>query len=391
MPDDSRTSTSRSLTLRGRAVLAAGITTLACGFGLVERDLARIGVLATAAPLVSLAYVARREPRLGVRREASPPSVPAGGPLTVLLGIDNAGRDTGLLHLEEQIDPALGPAPGFSLPSVTRGASRDLLYRLRPERRGDYALGPLQIAVRDPLGLAELRHVGDAARRLLVTPPTTSLADIGLASGQEGAGGELARAFSVGDVADATVRDYRRGDDLRRVHWPSTARTGELMVRREEQPLQSSATVLLDNRSSVSGDDLERSVSAAASACRHLVEHGYDVSLVTTDHVVTAGGREAPLWSLLRELATVSPSRTASWPATIPAEEAGLLIAVIAGAHPERHAGLRGFDAGDGQALAVLLDPTPGATDWLGRLGWRCTTWSSRETLSAAWERLGPR
>lgn len=389
MPDAPRTSTTRSLTLRGRAVLAAGITTLACGFGLVERDLARIGVLAAAAPLVSLAYVARKEPRLVVRREASPPSVPAGERLTVLLEVDNEGRDTGLLRLDETLDPALGASPSFSLPSIARGAQRDLRYRLEPGRRGDYPLGPLEVAVRDPLGLAELRHVGSGVRRLLVTPPTVALADIGLAGGQQGAGGELARAFTVGDVADATVRDYRRGDDLRRVHWPSTARTGELMVRREEQPLQSSATVLLDNRAAVSEHDLERSVSAAASACRHLVERGYDVTLVTADRVVTGGGREAPLWELLRELAVLGPTRTTSWPAPQPPEEAGLLVAVVAGAHPERHAGLRSYDAADGRALAVLLDPTPGAGDWLARLGWRCTTWTTGETLGSAWERLG--
>ncbi len=44
------------------------------------------------------------------------------------------------------------------------------------------------------------------------------------------------------------MREYRLGDDLRRVHWASTARTGDLMVRREEQPWQSRATVLLDTR-----------------------------------------------------------------------------------------------------------------------------------------------
>ena len=47
---------------------------------------------------------------------------------------------------------------------------------------------------------------------------------------------------------DAATREYRYGDDLRKVHWRSTARVGELMVRREEQPVHSRATVLLDGR-----------------------------------------------------------------------------------------------------------------------------------------------
>ena len=56
------------------------------------------------------------------------------------------------------------------------------------------------------------------------------------------------RAFATGSAEDVTVREYRQGDDLRRVHWRSSAKLGELMVRREEQPWQSRATLFLDNR-----------------------------------------------------------------------------------------------------------------------------------------------
>ena len=48
---------------------------------------------------------------------------------------------------------------------------------------------------------------------------------------------------------DVIPRAYRDGDELRRVHWRSTARYGELMVRREEQRWRNRATVLLDSRS----------------------------------------------------------------------------------------------------------------------------------------------
>ena len=49
---------------------------------------------------------------------------------------------------------------------------------------------------------------------------------------------------------DQTVREYRDGDDLRRIHWPATARTGELMVRQEDRPAKRRAVVVLDSRSS---------------------------------------------------------------------------------------------------------------------------------------------
>ena len=92
----------------------------------------------------------------------------------------------------------------------------------------------------------------------------------------------------AGSAEDVTVREYRRGDDLRRVHWRSSARTGELMVRREEQPWQSRATLFLDNRTHAhrghgAASSLEYAVSAAASVALHLAQRGFMVRLVTAD------------------------------------------------------------------------------------------------------------
>ncbi len=92
-------------------------------------------------------------------------------------------------------------------------------------------------------------------------------------------------------------RGYRRGDDLRRVHWRSTARYGELMVRREEQPQRSRATVLLDTRRLAfdgAGPDsaFEWAVSAAASSLVHVLEQGFSARLLTDagDSVPGEGG-----------------------------------------------------------------------------------------------------
>ena len=82
------------------------------------------------------------------------------------------------------------------------------------------------------------------------------------------------------------MREYRRGDDLRRVHWRSSAHAGELMVRREEQPWQSRATLYVDNRRSAHrgtgpASSLEHAVGIAASVAVHLVQRGFSVRLVT--------------------------------------------------------------------------------------------------------------
>jgi uncharacterized protein (DUF58 family) len=96
----------------------------------------------------------------------------------------------------------------------------------------------------------------------------------------------------VGSAEDVTTREYRRGDDLRRVHWRSTARTGELMVRREEQPWQSRATVVLDSRRTAhrgtgAASSLEWLVAAAASVAVHLTHAGFAVGSSPTDRSPT--------------------------------------------------------------------------------------------------------
>ncbi len=89
-------------------------------------------------------------------------------------------------------------------------------------------------------------------------------------------------------------RGYRYGDDLRRVHWRSTARYGELMVRREEQPQRARCTVLLDTRAiayeGVGPDSaFEWSVSGAASVLVHMLEQGFSVRLLTDTGSVVPG------------------------------------------------------------------------------------------------------
>jgi uncharacterized protein (DUF58 family) len=113
-----------------------------------------------------------------------------------------------------------------------------------------------------------------------------ALPAVRLAGEYAGTGDSRARSVAVHGEDDAATREYRRGDDLRRVHWRSTARTGELMVRREEQPWESRATVVLDTRVFAHRGEgptasFEWAVSAAASIAMHLRHAGYKLRLVT--------------------------------------------------------------------------------------------------------------
>jgi uncharacterized protein (DUF58 family) len=105
------------------------------------------------------------------------------------------------------------------------------------------------------------------------------------------------------------LRPWTVGDDLRRVHWPSTARRDELMVRQHDVPWQGRATVVLDVRARHHDEDsLEQAVSAAASIAAASGRGGALVRLVTTDGADTGFGTgPAHLEAILDRLARVQP------------------------------------------------------------------------------------
>jgi uncharacterized protein (DUF58 family) len=122
------------------------------------------------------------------------------------------------------------------------------------------------------------------------------------ATGGGGSTGE-ARPHRIGIVGqdDALVREYRRGDEVRRIHWRSTAHRGELMVRREEQAWDPSARVLLDSRAAAHAgqglqSSLEWAVSAAASVALHFLDEGFSVEIFEADgplHVTGTMGQHS--------------------------------------------------------------------------------------------------
>src|SRR5699024_10055647 len=154
--------------------------------------------------------------------------------------------------------------------------------------RGRYTVGPLSVRVSDPFGFIALKRSFTTTSEVIITPQVLPLRSQELSGEWSGTGERQPRAFTVGSAEDVTVREYRRGDDLRRVHWRSSAHAGELMVRREEQPWQSRATILLDTRraahvGSGAESSLEWCITAAASVSVHLARAGFAVRLVT-DH-----------------------------------------------------------------------------------------------------------
>ncbi|MEU5210727.1 DUF58 domain-containing protein [Streptomyces sp. NPDC020742] len=275
------------LTTRGRSFLAAGLAAAACSYVLGQPDLLRVGLLLAALPLVCVLVLHRTRYRVAGSRTLSPDRVPAATASRVLLRMENLSRlPTGVLMLQDRVPYVLGPRPRFVLDRVEAGGHREVSYRVRSDLRGRYPLGPLELRLSDPFGMCELTRSFSSFDTLTVVPRTEPLPAVPLAGETAGHGeGRLHSPALAGDD-DVIPRGYRHGDDLRRIHWRSTARHGELMVRREEQPQKARCTVLLDTRESAhrgSGPDsaFEWAVTAAASAAAHLLERGFSVRLLT--------------------------------------------------------------------------------------------------------------
>lgn len=276
-----------SLTVRGRSFLAGGITALICGIALGQPPLVTMGVLALSLPLLAAFAVARTHHELALERTVSPTHVEPGRPAHVNLELTNESRaPTGTLLLEENVGHALGTRPRFVVRGVRRGWRRTLHYSVSADVRGRHEVGPMTMRITDPFGLVEVGRIFQTHDTITVVPRTVPLTPRRRLGGQTGSGDHLAPSFTSGSPEDVSVREYQRGDDLRRVHWRSSARSEKLMVRREEQPWQARTTLVLDNRALAHrgpgpASTLEEAVSVAASIAAHLVGLGHDVRLAT--------------------------------------------------------------------------------------------------------------
>lgn len=401
----------RALTPRGRGFVAAGLTAAGCGILFGERDLVRIGVLVTLLPLVTALWIARSGSRLGLTRTLSAHQVETGQGADVRLELTNVGPTTGVLLLEERLPHLLGSRPRFVIDTMAPGWRRRIDYRVQTPVRGRYRIGPLTVRVSDPFGMIELHRTFSKASELVVTPKVERLPAIRLVGAWAGSGDNRPRPFSTGSVADVTVREYRRGDDLRRVHWRSTARVGELMVRREEQPWQARCTLFVDNRGrahqgSAPDSSLEKAVVATASIAVHLAAHGYQVRLVSAqgeelDHGWHDGGMSVDPRPVLERLA-VLPTATGALHSDWMDESIGqqLFVAVLGRVDDHDLTLLSRLHASGGASYALVLDTDqwsarsalpgpPVRTPWLQAHGWKAATLGREDRVARAWQELG--
>jgi uncharacterized protein (DUF58 family) len=408
------------LTIRGRCLLAAGAAATVSAAVLHEVNVLRIGVFLVALPLVSYAMVSRTRYRLNCSRRLDPVRTSAGRPARVVLRLQNVSRlPTGLMLAEDTVPYLLGGRPRFVLDRVLPQRSVDVEYTVRSQLRGRYRIGPLTVRLTDPFGLCEVTRSFTASDVLVVTPEIVPLPPVRLGGDWAGAGESRARSVATSGEDDAATREYRQGDDLRRIHWRSTARMGELMVRREEQPWQSRGVLLVDCRGTVHHGDgpassLEWAISAGASIGLHLSRAGYTTRVVTDAGEEVAGasvGADAFESVLLDNLAVRAASTAVDVRAGITAIRRGggeeLLVAVVGPLSSDDAQTLaRAAQGGPSVGVALVMDtaswtylaPRAAAAaqeahertcDVLAAAGWRVLRVQAGASLAQLWPTAG--
>ncbi|WP_214368508.1 DUF58 domain-containing protein [Pseudonocardia sp. H11422] len=395
------------LTVRGRCLLAGGAATSVCAIVLDERDLLRIGIFVMLLPLLSLLLAARARRAVRAARSLSPERVPVGSDVEVTVTL-RGGPLFGALRVADTVPDAAGSVPAapprFTVHRLPARGGVRIGYPLRPVLRGSHRIGPLLTRATDPLRLAEFSRESAGTDRLLVLPAVVALRGLPAALGT-GAGTPGAAAAHHGHGSpDVLVRQYRSGDELRRVHWRSTARHDELMVRLEERPWRGGITVLLDRRDNAHrgrgpGSSLEFAVSLTASICAHLIRRGEPVTLVTEDGTApTRPGATPGLDPMLDALAALRPSARPGLGGP-PLAAGGDLVAVLGALGPGELEGLLARRPDGGHAVlldaagwdpagrSAAPDPAPAAAT-LRRAGWQVAVATAGMAPDRVWDHL---
>jgi len=232
--------------------------------------IAAVGVFAN----VMLVRAATR--RLTVRR-ILPTEATAGRPAEVRLAVTNGNRRFNAYALGLEDHPTEAPAGGCGLAflaMVPAGGRAEASYRIVPARRGRLQLADATVRTRFPFGLARAKCVCRGEESFLVWPQPAPDMERHLSTAGRDDPQDTPRVGRriPGNDDFAGLREYRRGDSPRMIHWRSTARMGRTMVRENERRPGGSLLVVLDTRCDPTDEAAVKRREAVISAAAGLVE-----------------------------------------------------------------------------------------------------------------------
>ena len=340
------------ITRRGWALVGAATGLFVAGriLGLVE--LAVLAVAAVLTLLAAMAWVRIRAPHVIARRELKERlQVGVQGRVDVVV---QAIQPTATLAVNDAFDGGRRAARLLLAP-MHPGDEARAAYRFPTDRRGRYEVGPLRVTLTDPFGLVERSQFVLSTEQVIVYPrvrdvlPPAEMGGLDLDREQPQV---RSRIEPSGEFH--TLREYAPGDDLRHVHWRSTARRGQLMMRQNEARRRTPILLMLDVRPGAHDRaSFERAVEACASIVSAIdrTDRPVDV-LLSTGQLIGAAGRRH-LGTVMDELAVVEPHGPDRIVATESRRRSGALVAIM-GRPLARDAAALGVLVRDGGQLTVV-------------------------------------
>ena len=274
-------------TARGWLIALVGLTLCVASRAFGAEALGQVGLALIVLLIAALIVVRLGRHDLELTRNVTPERAAVDTTVSATVRLTNSGLGSApLVLLEDNVPAQLRTRARFAFSGIEARGHREATYTMRPSRRGRYDIGPAEMSCVDPFSLARVVKRMKGTSPLLVYPRIEQLVlprDLG-----------ERRSMSISALRQPTgaqgedfytLREYVEGDDLRKIHWPSTAKRQRFMVRQEETPWHTKATVILDARASVyEGEAFERAVEAAASALDLYHRAGYTYRLTGAHH-----------------------------------------------------------------------------------------------------------
>jgi uncharacterized protein (DUF58 family) len=286
----------------GFGALLAGAAALALGLTLdwLAFDLLGLGLLTVVA--LGLVTVVRPS-RLVIQREIQPPRVPKGSPAIAFLSFANRGRRAVPAAVATQ--PFGNRRVRTVIPRLRGGERGTRAYRLPTRERGIFDVQPVEVTRRDPFELFRVSRRHGRPERIWVYPRVLKFR--ALPAGRlRHLDGPSSDTSPQGTITFHRLREYAAGDDLRLVHWRSSAHAGRLLVKHNVDTSQPYSVVVLDQRPSrYPGDSFEEAVDVAASVLVACAADKAPVQLRLTDGTVLGGRRERAVTPLIDHLTGV--------------------------------------------------------------------------------------
>ncbi len=280
------TRTARIVTPLGWGVLLGAVAALALAALFGWAEMLALAILAVLVIAFAIPFVLGRT-AYRVSVELASPRVVVGEPAVGrVIVLNTAHRAAPASRIELPVGKARAE---FRMPRLAAGAEHDELFTIPTQRRAVLTLGPVTSVRTDPLGMLRREVTWTEPTELYVHPRVVRLASetAGFMRDLEGL---PTRELADDDVSFHALREYSPGDDLRHVHWKSTARTQNLMIRQFEQTRRSHLVIALSTSRDdyVSEEEFELAVSITGSIALTALRDGKAVSVLVPGAVISA-------------------------------------------------------------------------------------------------------